>query len=133
MLLLGLLVLPHLKRKLNKKVRPQLHRTCVVSKRKVGRTIRRDSEVPNDIEVGHMARNELDTHADTSCAVANWVLLEYTGEICEVSPFLTTYDPIQEIPVARCCTVWTSDQTGIDYLLIGDQMLWFGTSLRIHF
>ena len=76
-----------------------------------------------------MARNELDTDADTSCAGANWALLEYTGEICEVSPFLTTYDPIQEIPVARCCTVWTSDQTGIDYLLVGDQMLWFGTLL----
>ena len=54
-----------------------------------------------------MAGNELDTHADTSCADANWALLEYTGEICEVSPFLTTYDPIQEIPVAQCCTVWT--------------------------
>ena len=25
--------------------------------------------------------------------------------------------------------MWTSDQTGIDYLLIGDQMLWFGTLL----
>ena len=46
-----------------------------------------------------------------------------------MSPFLTTYDPVQEIPVARCCTVWMSDQTGIDYLLIGDQMLWFGTLL----
>ena len=102
---------------------------CVVSKRHVGKAIRQDSAVLNDTKAGHMARNELDTHADTSCAGANWALLEYTGEICEVSPFLTTYDPIQEIPVARCCTVWTSDQTGIDYLLVGDQMLWFGTLL----
>ena len=46
-----------------------------------------------------------------------------------MSPFLSTYDPVQEIPVARCCTVWTSDQTGVDYLLVGDQMLWFGTRL----
>ena len=51
------------------------------------------------------------------------------GEVREVSPFLSTDDPVQEIPVARCCTVWMSDQTGVDYLLVGDQMLWFGTLL----
>ena len=55
--------------------------------------------------------------------------MEYTGQICEVSPFLDKYDPVQEIPVARCCTVWTSKSTGQDHLLVGDEMLWFGTSL----
>ena len=103
MVILGLLVLPHLKRKLKKKVRSKFE--CVVSKRHLGKAIRQDSEVLNDTKADHMARDELDTHADTSCTGANWALLEYTGEICEVSPFLTTYDPIQEIPVARCCTV----------------------------
>ncbi len=33
------------------------------------------------------------------------------------------------MPVARCGTVWTSPETGNDYLLVADQMLWFGTQL----
>ena len=58
----------------------------------------------------------------------NWTPMLYTGEHCEVSPFLSTYDPVQEIPIARCCTVWTSDE-GEEYLLVGDEMLWFGNTL----
>jgi hypothetical protein len=52
-----------------------------------------------------------------------------TGEICDVNPFLDSYQPVQEIPVARCCTVWTNQQDSMEYLLVGDQMLWFGTLL----
>jgi hypothetical protein len=56
--------------------------------------------------------------------------MHYTGQICEVNPFLSSYDPVQEIPVARCGTVWTCDVTGRDFLLVGDEMLWFGTQLE---
>jgi hypothetical protein len=31
--------------------------------------------------------------------------------------------------VARCGTVWTSPDTGREYLLVGDQMLWFGSKM----
>jgi hypothetical protein len=31
--------------------------------------------------------------------------------------------------VARCGTVWTSPNTGREYLLVGDQMLWFGSQM----
>ena len=44
-------------------------------------------------------------------------------------PFLSSYDPVTEIPIARCCTVWTDHRDSSEYLLVGDQMLWFGTSL----
>jgi hypothetical protein len=71
----------------------------------------------------------MDTHADTCCAGANWSLLELTGEVCDVNPFLDSYQPMNEIPVARCCTVWTDQMTSTEYLLVGDQMLWFGTLL----
>ena len=71
----------------------------------------------------------MDTHADTCCAGANWTLMHYTGDICGVSPFLNTYAPVQEIPVARCCTLWTDDE-GKEYLLVDDKMLWFGTALE---
>jgi hypothetical protein len=31
--------------------------------------------------------------------------------------------------VTRCGTVWTSPNTGCEYLLVGDQMLWFGSQM----
>jgi hypothetical protein len=35
----------------------------------------------------------MDTHADTCCAGANWALMDLTGNICEVTPFLESYEP----------------------------------------
>jgi hypothetical protein len=55
--------------------------------------------------------------------------MELTGKIYDVNPFLASYQPVQEIPLARCCTVWTYQNTSMEYLLIADQMLWFGTLL----
>ncbi len=56
--------------------------------------------------------------------------MEFTGDICEVTPFLDSYKPVTEIPVARCGMVWTCWETGTEYLLVCDQMLWFGTTLQ---
>jgi hypothetical protein len=47
--------------------------------------------------------------------------MELTGEVCDVNPLLNSYSPIQEIPVARCCTVWTDQTDSMEYLLVGDQ------------
>ena len=71
----------------------------------------------------------MDTHTDTCCAGANWTPMHYTGEICEVSPLLNIYAPVQEIQVAWCCTVRTDDE-GKEYRLVGDKMLRFGTALE---
>jgi hypothetical protein len=60
----------------------------------------------NATKAGHIALNELDTHANMCCAGANWDLMELTGEICDITPFLESYQAIHKIPVARCCTVW---------------------------
>ena len=61
--------------------------------------IRCDSKIPNDTEVGHMAQNELDIDADTSCACANQTLLEYSVESLRSEPFFDMYDSVQEILV----------------------------------
>ena len=37
---------------------------------------------------GTMARNEMDTLADTSCAGPNWALIELTGQVCNVTGFM---------------------------------------------
>ena len=49
--------------------------------------------------------------------------------ICEVTPNLNSYKPILEIPIAQCCTIWTDQTDSTEYLLVGDEMLWFGTLL----
>jgi hypothetical protein len=132
--LLLLLVLPitKYKRRKKKNIDQPTRRISIISKRRVGRAQSRSMEsINNNTVVGHIARNELDTHADTCYAGANWSLVELTGEVCDVNPFLDSYhQPIQEIPVARCCTVWTNQDESVKYLLVGDQMLWFGTQLR---
>ena len=61
----------------------------------------------------------MNTHADTWCVRANWTPMHYTGDICELSPFLNTYSPVQEIPVSQCCTVCT-DYEGEEYPLVAD-------------
>jgi hypothetical protein len=86
--------------------------------------------VQNQTRAGFIARNEMDTHADTCCAGSNWSLMELIGEVCDIIPFLNSYDPVTEIPVARCCTVWTDQESSMEYLIVADQMLWFGTLME---
>jgi hypothetical protein len=85
--------------------------------------------VPNDTVTGTIGRNEMNTHADTCCAGANWSLLDSTNEVCAVTPFLDSYELEKEVMVARCGTVWMSPNTGHEYLLVSDQMLWFGSQM----
>ena len=116
-----------MKRKMRRTIKT-IRTQRVLSPQRVGRMKSR-SYAGHATTEGHIARNELDTHADTCCAGANWALMELTGEVCEVTPFLDSYEPITEIPLARCGTVWTDPLTTQDYLLVGDQMLWFGSQL----
>ena len=113
-----------------KKKRPiSSRRISILTTRRIGKASSAQY-VTESTTVGHIARNELDTHADTCCAGANWTILDLTGEVCEVSPFLDSYQPKQEIPLARCATVWTDLDTSQEYLLVCNQMLWFGNSLH---
>jgi hypothetical protein len=71
-----------------------------------------DTAVPFITTAGTFARNEPNSHADISCAGANWSLLQHTGQLCEVNPFQSYYNHVREIPVACCATIWTCDITG---------------------
>ena len=117
------------KYKRKKRQPTQTRRISILSTRRIGKA-RSAQYVKDPTTVGHIAYNELDTHADTCCAGANWTILELTGEVCEVTPFLDSYHPKQQVPLARCATVWTDPDTSTEYLLVCDQMLWFGDALR---
>jgi hypothetical protein len=114
-----------------KKMKKRGGKVCVVSKRFIKETARRASGgLPHLTTAGVIARNELDTHADTCCAGSNWKIMETTNEVCEVTPFLDSYESVKEVLVARCCTVWTSQANGREYLLVEEQMLWFSTQMN---
>jgi hypothetical protein len=77
--------------------------------------------IKHQTTAGYNAKDELDTHADKCCAGTNWSLMELTGKLCDVNPFLASYQPVQEILVAQCCTVWIDQTNSMEYLLVGDQ------------
>jgi hypothetical protein len=70
------------------------------------------SEVLLDTIPGQMARNELDTRADTICAGANFKCIRLTGMVCQVQGFHKSFDAIPNIPVATVATVWDDPNTG---------------------
>ena len=47
---------------------------------------------------------KLDSHADTIVAGSNCVVLEYTGEVCDVLPFQQDYDAIKDVKIATVAT-----------------------------
>ena len=83
----------------------------------------------NETIVGHIANNDMDTMADTSCAGANWRVVEPTGHTCDVYAYNERYDAIKDVPIATCATVVPGDN-GLDFLLIGHEMLYFGTDMK---
>ena len=71
-----------------------------------------------------MGNIELDTHADTIVAGANCCIMSYTGRVCDVSPYSEHYKPVTGVPIVKAVTVWQSQYTGQEYLLILNEALW---------
>ena len=71
-----------------------------------------------------MGRMELDSHADTIVAGSNCCVIEYTGRECDVSPYSSEYSPVTGVPIVKAATVWQSQLTGQEYLLIFNQALY---------
>ena len=82
----------------------------------------------NDSFIGHTARNELDTRADTICVGINWKLLSTTGQCCNVHGFHDDFDVIEDVPVVRAATTIQDENGGI-FILIVNEALYFGPSL----
>ena len=74
-------------------------------------------------------RIELDSHADTVVLGSNAVVLHYTGNKCEVSPYSDEYEAISNVPVVRGATLWTDQNDNQGYILMFNEALWMGDSL----
>ena len=82
------------------------------------------SKVKKSTTIGYYGRMELDSHADTIVAGANCVALAYTGRVCDVTPYDSSYEPAKGVPIVHAATGWQSPHTGQAYNLILNEALW---------
>ena len=73
-------------------------------------------------------QTELDSHADTSVAGANFRILFDTGEYATVHTFSNEKKPFDKIPIGTAATAWT-DRNGQTFILRLNQVLLFGDRL----
>ena len=55
-------------------------------------------------EGGGFGRLEMDTHADTCVLGVNFIVLEYTGRVCDVYPYSQEYDSVKDVPIVKGAT-----------------------------
>ena len=82
------------------------------------------------VEQVQYSRIELDTHADSIVAGANCCIMHYTGRVCDVSPYRDDYSPIKNVPIVKAATSYQSKHTGQVYILIFNEALWMGDSMK---
>ena len=80
---------------------------------------------------GTVARCEMDSHADTCVAGPNFLVLEFTGEQCDVTPYTSDYQPITNVSVVNAVTAFTDESTGETVILHFNQVLWYGKRMRM--
>ena len=72
--------------------------------------------------------SEMDSHADTTAAGSNMVMLTDPEEVThfvDVAPFSEDYAPIKGIPIASCATAWTNPDNGQVYTCLPQNaLLW---------
>jgi len=71
---------------------------------------------------------ESDNHADTHCAGKNCRVEYYTNQSCAVSPFLSEYDALDDVPICSALTATTLD-TGETIILRLGQSFDFHTRM----
>ena len=68
-------------------------------------------------------RSKLDSHADTTVASKNCVILCDTDCSCDVAPFSDKYTPMKYVPILLAATVYTS-ANGRKYILVFNEALY---------
>jgi hypothetical protein len=78
---------------------------------------------------GIKAQCELDTQADTCCAGINCRPIYFTGQQCNVQGFHDDFTPEQNEPIASVATALSNPTTRHGYILIFNEVLYFGSKL----
>jgi hypothetical protein len=75
------------------------------------------------------AENECDTNADTCCLGRNFVVLHSTYRTADVYAYDTSIKPIQNVPIVSGATAYDDVSTGITYILVFNESLYYGDNL----
>ena len=67
---------------------------------------------------------EMDSHEDTAVCGSNFVVLDYTSQECDVTPY-NSKDIEKNVPIATCATAW-DDSSGVTYIVKIHQALYMG-------
>lgn len=81
-------------------------------------------------DAGTHGRCEMDTHADTCVAGANFLLIGWDGMTADVGAFHGSYEVLRDVPIVHCCTAWTNPEDGETVILDMYQCLWFGKQMN---
>eukprot|EP00532_Pseudo-nitzschia_australis_P003685 CAMPEP_0168199424 /NCGR_PEP_ID=MMETSP0139_2-20121125/22410_1 /TAXON_ID=44445 /ORGANISM="Pseudo-nitzschia australis, Strain 10249 10 AB" /LENGTH=154 /DNA_ID=CAMNT_0008124401 /DNA_START=647 /DNA_END=1111 /DNA_ORIENTATION=- len=78
--------------------------------------------------------SEMDSHANTTAAAgSNMVMLDDPDDVMhfvDISPFLDDYAPIKKVPIAQCATAWADPESGVVWILVFNEALYFGDKVR---
>jgi hypothetical protein len=72
---------------------------------------------------------EIDKHADTLCFGSSFVPLYWTGQVCDVTPFLSDYTPMTNVHIVSACTAYDDQRTGRTIIMEFHQGLWSGNKM----
>ncbi len=72
---------------------------------------------------------ELDNHADTACVGADCRVIAYAEKVCEVTPYHSSYAPMENIPIVQAAAAYTNPDSGKAYILIIKEALYMGDTL----
>jgi hypothetical protein len=81
-------------------------------------------------EEGNVGKCEMDTHADTCVAGANFLACEFNGTTCEVILFSSKYESTKGIPIVSATTAWTNEVAGEMVIIYFHQVLWYGEHMK---
>ena len=72
---------------------------------------------------------EIDNHADTTCFGKNFRAISFTSQVCTVSPYLSEYNSLSDIPICTAATAVDLD-SGETIILEFGQGLWLGERME---
>ena len=76
-----------------------------------------------------VSTTEIDNHADTCCFGANFTPIYFTGHVCQVQPFIDSYESMSDVQICSAATAYDDPESGATYILVFHQGLWFGPKL----
>jgi len=70
----------------------------------------------------------MDSHADTCCLGSNFILIYFTGKLCNVAPFLSELPNEEGVQICSGATALDHPDGGT-YILVVNEALWFGEKM----